>query len=69
MVLELKEERETYLVAPALWESLFDECKPVCLFTAVTRQKVLSFGRLKCPVARDGPIHGQNPPFKRRKRR
>lgn len=49
MVIELKEERETYLVAPALWESLFDECKPVCLFTAVTRQKVLFLWPVKMP--------------------
>lgn len=49
MVLELKEEREIYLVAPPLWEALFDECKPVCLFVAMTRQKVLFLWPAKLP--------------------
>lgn len=40
-VLELKEERETYLVEPALWGELPGEVVPKLLFTAVNRQGVV----------------------------
>jgi len=36
-VLDLKEEREIYLVAPALWTDLQEEIKEVCIFTAINR--------------------------------
>jgi hypothetical protein len=35
-----KEERETFFVAPSMWEVLLGEMKPVSLVTAVTRQGV-----------------------------
>lgn len=38
MVLEFKDDRESYLVAPPLWPELGSELKPVVLFTAITRQ-------------------------------
>jgi len=38
MVLELKEDRETYIVSPALFANLEQEIKPVCLYTAYTRR-------------------------------
>jgi hypothetical protein len=41
-VLELKEERETYLVDPALWPVLPGELTPKVLFTTVNRQGVLT---------------------------
>ena len=40
-VLELKEDRETYLVDPALWPELPGEVVPKVLFTAVNRQGVV----------------------------
>jgi hypothetical protein len=52
-VLELKEERETYLVAPALWPALAGEStlSPRVLFTAVNRQG----GVFLWPVGLPGP--------------
>ncbi len=42
-VIELKEDRELYLVAPALWQELATEStfSPRALFTAVNRQGVV----------------------------
>ncbi len=48
-VLEFKEERETYLVAPALWSELPSELTPKVLFTAINRQKVLFVGPVRLP--------------------
>jgi hypothetical protein len=50
-VLELKEERETYLVAPALWPHLASEptFSPRALFLAMNRQAVLFFWPVKLP--------------------
>ncbi len=51
-VLELKEpDRETYLVAPALWAELGSELKPVCLFVGITRQCVLFVWPVRLPGA------------------
>jgi hypothetical protein len=56
-VVELKEERETYLVAPALWNELAGEStfSPRVLFTAVNRQGVLFLWPVRLPGA-DGKL-------------
>ena len=48
-VLEFKEERETYLVAPELWSELPSELTPKVLFTAINRQKVLFVWPIRLP--------------------
>ena len=48
-VLELKEERETYLVDPDLWCELAGELVPKVLFTTVTRQGVLTLWPVRLP--------------------
>lgn len=48
-VLEFKEERETYLVAPELWPELPGELTPKVLFTAINRQKVLFVWPIRLP--------------------
>jgi hypothetical protein len=50
-VVELKEDRETYLVAPALWSGLAAEAtfSPRALFTAVNRQGVLFLWAMRLP--------------------
>ena len=48
-VLELKEDRETYLVAPDLWSELPGELIPKVLFTAINRQKVLFVWPIRLP--------------------
>jgi hypothetical protein len=50
-VIELKEDRETYLVAPALWPDLATEATfgPRALFTAVNRQGVLFLWQIRLP--------------------
>ena len=42
-VLDLKEERETYLVDRPLWSELPNELVPKILYVAVTRQGVRSW--------------------------
>jgi hypothetical protein len=56
-VIELKEDRETYLVAPALWPDLAAEAtfSPRALFTAVNRQGVLFLWPIRLPGA-DGKV-------------
>jgi hypothetical protein len=56
-VIELKEERETYLVAPALWPELAAEAafSPRALFMAVNRQGVLFLWPIRLPRA-DGRL-------------
>ena len=49
MVLELKEERETYLVSQDLWPELISELTPKVLFTAINRQKVLFLWPVRLP--------------------
>jgi hypothetical protein len=50
-VLELKEERETYLVERSLWSGLFTEStfSPRALFTAVNRQGVVFLWPIRLP--------------------
>jgi hypothetical protein len=50
-VIELKEDRETYLVAPALWPELAAEStfSPRALFTAINRQGVLFLWTIRLP--------------------
>lgn len=56
-VLELKEDRETYLVAPGLWGELSAEStfSPRALFSAVNRQGVLFVWPVRLPGA-DGKL-------------
>jgi hypothetical protein len=56
-VLELKEDRETYLVSPALWPMLADEktFSPRLLVTAINRQKVLFLWPIRLPDS-DGKL-------------
>ena len=55
-VLEFKEERETYLVAPGLWDGLLGELTPKVLFTTINRQKVVSLWPIILP-GEDGRIN------------
>ena len=48
-IIELKEDREIYLVAPALSQALHDEFTPAILFTAINRQGVLFLWPVKLP--------------------
>jgi hypothetical protein len=50
-VIELKEDRETYLVAPALWSDLATEAlfKPKLLATAINRQGVVFLWEVNLP--------------------
>ena len=48
-ILELKDERETYLVDPALWPELPGEFIPTVLFTAVNRQGVVFLWPVRLP--------------------
>ena len=54
-VLELKEERETYLVARELWDDLAGEISPRILFTTVNRQGVTFLWPVRLPGS-DGRI-------------
>ena len=60
-VLELKEERETYLVAPALWPELASESTfgPRAIFAAMNRQKVFFAWPIRLPGS-DGKIDDWN---------
>ena len=48
-VLELKEERETYLVDPDLWHELAGELVPKVLLTTINRQGVLTLWPVRLP--------------------
>jgi hypothetical protein len=48
-VLEVKEDRETYLVEPELWSDLAGEVVPKVLFTTITKQGVLSLWPIRLP--------------------
>jgi hypothetical protein len=48
-VISLKDDRETYLVAPTLVPELITECVPVTLFTTMSRQGVLSLWPVRLP--------------------
>jgi hypothetical protein len=60
-VLELKEDRETYLVAPALWRELASESTfgPRALYAAMNRQGVLFVWPIRLPGP-DGKIDDWN---------
>lgn len=58
-VLELKEERETYLVAPELWTELPSELTPKALFTTINRQGVLTLWPVRLP-GEDGRLDEWN---------
>jgi len=58
-VLELKEERETYLVSPELWSELPSELTPKVLFTTINRQGVLSLWPVRLP-GEDGRLDDWN---------
>ena len=59
MVLELKDENETYLVTPSLWPELSDELIPKVLFTTINRQGVLSLWPVRMP-GEDGKLDEWN---------
>ncbi len=48
-LLELKDERETYLIAPELRQELFGELLPVTIFTAINRQGVVFLWPCRLP--------------------
>jgi hypothetical protein len=48
-VISLKDDRETYLVAPTLVSELITECAPVSLFTTISRQGVLTLWPIRLP--------------------
>jgi hypothetical protein len=56
-IIELKEDREIYLVVPAMANELAGELAPATLFTAITRQNVLHIWPVKLP----GPDGKHNP--------
>jgi hypothetical protein len=58
-VLHVKEDRETYLVAPALWPELVGELVPTALLTAVSRQGVVFLWHIRLPGA-DGRLDEWN---------
>jgi hypothetical protein len=58
-VLELKEERETYLVAPELWPEIPTELVPKVLYTTMNRQGVLSIWPIRLP-GEDGRLDQWN---------
>jgi hypothetical protein len=58
-VLELKDERETYLVDRPLWEELAGEVIPKVLFTAVNRHDICFLWPLRLPGA-DGRLDAWN---------
>jgi len=49
MLLEFKEDRESFLIAPHLWEHISHEIKQVQLFTAMNRQDVLFLWPINLP--------------------
>ncbi len=58
-LLELKDERETYLIAPGLRQELFGELVPVKIFTAINRQGVIFLWPCRLPdeTGRSNPWH------------
>lgn len=49
LLLEFKEDRRQYLVAPDLMDQLADEARPVRIFTAINRQKVVFLWPIPLP--------------------
>jgi hypothetical protein len=58
-ILNLKEEREAYLVSRELWPALANEITPMVLVTVVNRQKVVSLWPIRLPGA-DGRLDDWN---------
>ena len=58
-VLELKEDRETYLVDPGLWSVLSGELIPKALFATINRQGVLKIWPIRLP-GEDGRLDQWN---------
>jgi len=58
-VLELKEDREHYLVAPEMWSEIPGEITPKLLLTAINRQGVLFIWPIKLP-GEDGRLDNWN---------
>ncbi|MFC1827313.1 hypothetical protein ACFLZQ_05235 [Thermodesulfobacteriota bacterium] len=58
-LIELKEEGESYIVAPTLWSELPGEIVPKILLTTVNRQGVLTLWPIRLPDA-DGRIDNWN---------
>jgi hypothetical protein len=54
-IIELKDDREVYLVLPHVAHQLPGECAPVILYTAINRQGVVFLWPVKLPAA-DGKI-------------
>jgi hypothetical protein len=50
-VIQLKDDREVYLVAPTLVKELLTECAPVTLYTVMSRQGVLSLWPVRLPAS------------------
>ncbi len=59
MILELKEDREVYLVAPDLYAELLGEIVPVMLYPTINRQGIISLWpcRLPGPDGKTNPWH------------
>lgn len=58
-VLELREEREIYLVSPDLWQELSSEITPKLLCTTINRQRVLTLWPIRMP-GEDGRLDQWN---------
>ena len=58
-VIELKEEREIYLIDPALRSEFFNEITPKILFTTINRQKDLALWPVRLP-GEDGRLDQWN---------
>ena len=58
MILELKEDREVYLVAPDLYAELLGEIVPVMLYPTITARASSACGRAGCPARMARPIPG-----------
>lgn len=54
-IIELKDDREVYLVLPHVAHQLPGECSPVILYTAINRQGVVFIWPVKLPAA-DGKV-------------
>ncbi|UCF33645.1 MAG: hypothetical protein JSV78_15065, partial [Phycisphaerales bacterium] len=58
-VLELKDERETYIVVPELWQDISTELVPKVLFTAIDRQNNVFLWPIRLP-GNDGRLDQWN---------
>ena len=58
-VIEIKEDRETYLIDPSLWPELSDEVVPKILFTTITRQGDVFLWPIRLPGS-DGRLDNWN---------